>query len=85
MKYEVGEQVRIKDDFADFRFEDDPDIDPKMYKNAGQVFAVDRIHNETYKWYKLEGNPFVWDERWLEPAEDNITMTENDIMQMFKE
>lgn len=85
MKYEVGEQVRIKDNFEDLRFIDDPQIDPKMLKDAGKVFVINRKHNETYKWYKLEGNMFVWDERWLEPVENNLTMTENDIMRMFGE
>lgn len=83
MKYEVGEQVRIKDDFNHLRFKDDPNIDPKMLDDAGKVYIVSKHHNETCKWYKLQGNYFVWDERWLEPVEEDITMTENDIMEML--
>ena len=85
MKYEIGEQVRVKDNFADFRFKDDPNIDPKMIKHAGKTFIVSKWHNETCKWYKLENNYFVWDERWLDPVEEDIEMTENDILDMFKE
>ena len=85
MKYERGEQVRVKDNFAELRFIDDPQIDPKMLSCAGKIFFITRWHNETYKWYKLENNQFIWDERWLEPVENNITMTENDILNMFKE
>ena len=83
MKYEVGEQVRVKDDFIHLRFKDDPNIDPKMLQYVGKVFVISRHHNETYKWYKLEGNYFVWDERWLDPVEDNIIMTEDDILEML--
>ena len=34
---------------------------------------------------QLEGNYFVWDERWLDLVEEDIAMTENDILDMFKE
>lgn len=85
MKYEIGEQVRVKDNFAELRFIDDPQVDPKMLKEAGKTFIVSRWHNKTYNWYKLEGNYFVWDERWLDLVEEDIAMTENDILDMFKE
>ena len=83
MKYEIGEQVRVKDNFSDLRFNDDPRVDPKMLKDAGKVFIINRKQNPTYNWYKLENNNYVWDERWLEPVENNITMTENDILEML--
>lgn len=85
MKYEIGEQVRVKDYFTELRFADDPQIDPKMLPYAGKIFVITRWHNETNKWYKLENNQFIWDERWLDPVEEDIAMTENDILDMFKE
>ena len=85
MKYEIGEQVQVKDNFARLRFIDDPQVDPKMLACAGKTFIVSKWHNKTYNWYKLEGNCFVWDERWLDPVEEDIAMTENDILNIFKE
>lgn len=85
MKYKIGDTVRIKDDFERLRYSDDPSIDPKMHKYAGLITTITRIASSTHTpWYKLENNVFVWDERWLDIVENDIEMTENDIMEMFK-
>ena len=84
MLYEVGELVRVKDSFADLRFNNDPMVDPKMIKEAGKVFVVSKHQNLNYHWYKLEGSNFVWDERWLEPAGTEFKpTTENELLDLL--
>ena len=89
--FDINDHVKIKDNFFDYRFDDDPGLDEEMKRYAGKEFVVERIYqsNERYKvtWYDLEDNVFTWDERWLEPviATTFNPVTENEIMSLFGE
>ena len=72
-KFKVGDQVQIKEHFDDFRYEYDPGIDDDMLTYSGGIYTV-RALEEYYSlpMYRLEGNTYLWDERWLEPVNESL-------------
>lgn len=84
--YNIGETVHIKVDFNIYRYDDDPSIDTDMYQYAGQDCAVDsQSYWHDAPMYKLSGNSWTWDERWLEPVANVEEVDENEWDDIFKE
>ena len=86
--YNIGDKIRIKENFTKIRFENDAGIDPNMIKMAGQRFVIRDAQtycdhaeyhlelDEDYTMYEYHDkmvNCFIWSEEWLEPYfEDQI-------------
>ena len=86
--YKVGDEVIIKENFCDLRYEDDPHIDPKMEEYAGQPAVIlDVVHSEgDVRWYKITGNFYWWDERWLDEVSGTEIkdFTEDEFCDLFR-
>jgi len=89
--YEVGDKVRIIDNFWEFRYYsgapggEDPDIVESMKEDAGRICEIeDRVTNHPTWRYRLKDVDWWWDERWLEPENNrNIDITEDSVMDVF--
>ena len=88
--YNVGDRVKIKNNFDKLRFEyddvggRDPGIDNDMLEYAGteQVICT-CIQRKPTPFYEMEdAGLWAWDERWLEPIKE-ITIEEDSVLGVF--
>lgn len=90
--YEIGDKVRIIDDFWKFRYNsddpggEDPDVDPAMEEYACRIYEIEEIADKyTTCRYRLKKAHWWWDERWLEPASQvTINIDEDSIIGVFQ-
>ena len=90
--YEIGDKVRIIDDFWKFRYNiddpggEDPDVDPAMKEYACRTYEIEEVASnyKTYR-YRLKKAHWWWDERWLEPvSQAAINIDEDSIIGVFQ-
>lgn len=88
-KYSSGERVRVTENFDELRYADDPGLDDDMFNYKSQVLTVsyvDKVRNER-EYYRVHENPWLWDERWLEPEfiAPIFDLKEDELMNVFGE
>lgn len=81
-KYELGDTVKIRSDFADLRFENDPGVVREMHQFADTECTIKEKCSVAYR-YRVFENPFVWDQSWLEQCVNAIPFTDDEFMNMF--
>ena len=86
--YYVGEVVRVLDKFWDIKTTSHLGVNPRMGKFSNQTFTIRQTCvNGNKTWYKFDGNEWIWDEQWFEPAgiQKDINIEDGDIMYLLKE
>lgn len=87
--FEVGQRVRIKDNFYEIKFPTEngvyrtPGYNSFMKKYAGKEAVISRRDRDVFTWYYLtDAGGWIYDERWLEPVEE-ITIEEDSVLGVF--
>ena len=78
-KFEVGDKVRIREDFDKIRFQGDPGIVSEMLERKGCETSIRRVYDEPNR-YEVLGDIWTWCEEWLEriDGEDVLAIKEID-------
>ena len=86
--FEIGDTVKIKDDFTKIRRIPDVGINSDMERLAGKESTIASVSQGlTRNIYTLNDYGWSWEEFWLEPVymTEIQSMNENEIMNLFGE
>lgn len=84
-KFNVGETVQVSYDLVNYSYT--RGITKEMKKYAGKTFKITSryiSYYAPYPLYTLQGDIWLWDERWLIPVGDNIVIQDNEIGELFE-
>ena len=88
MEFNVGDEVKVKHNFTDYRIKNNPGYNQNMLNMRGQTYTIKNMHKSIagLTLYRLEGDSYEWNwiAEWLEPIKQFKEFNEDEFMSLME-